>query len=176
MGPFGSGKYKDDYLLREELDERGRLRLAGEYVGPDFTFVYDGPELARAKRLTLWGTVLAVLCVLFPLCVSGAMVRSPYVMAPAVIAVIPAARLGIHVFRLRTARPPVTRRGKDGLETASVALGLMALALVSLVCQIVFYVREPFEPISLAVTAATVLQFLSALLAYRQKEYLEMEG
>lgn len=176
MGPGRFRKYKDDYLLREELDEDGRHRLAGEYVGPDFEFLAEGEELSRAKKRVLLGTVLAILCVLFPLCVSGTMVRSPYVMAPLVISVIPAGRLAIRCGRLLTAKPPLTRPAKDDLETASVALGLMVLAVIALICQIVFYVREPFEPISAAVTATTVAEFLAGWLVLRQKDHLEMEG
>ena len=164
-----SGKYSKDYTLREELDERGRLRTVADYVGDYYRYV-----LPRDRRGLPLAAALVALCaasLLVPLLAVAPILRAWYVMIPLALAIAPVVLLVQWCVRLLTLGEKLTHERRDQIERLAPWSFLAALlAAASLAGQIVYAAtgQGPLHLPTLCATAA-LLGSGAALFALRHR-------
>lgn len=169
-----SGKYSKDYTLREELDERGRLRTVADYVGDYYRYVL--PRDRRGLPLAAALVALCAVALLVPLLAVAPVLRVWYVMIPLALAIAPVALLAQWCIRLLTLGEKLTHERRDQIERLAPWSFLAALlAAVSLAGQIVYAAtgQGPLHLPTLCATAA-LLGSGTALFALRRRFAMEV--
>lgn len=105
-----------DYRLVEDVDERGRIRVGSEYIGPAYAFLRAPGEVSRALRLSLLGCALGWAAYLGALLPLSAAAKTFYVSYPFIFSALPLGLATALLGEIRFRRGPLEHRHADRLE------------------------------------------------------------
>lgn len=174
-------KYVQDYRLDNVLTTGGRLKTVPVYVGDWYEFEASEGAIRKTKlRYGVYAAV-AVLSLVWLLLFTNHMRTESssgwYVVVPAAISILFLFFACLSIYRLFTAKGPVTREHKDKTHDRMAAMSLVLMILSGLcVCGCVYHliaVERGFWQILYTVYAG--IYFASALLMFLHKGELTMK-
>ena len=160
-----------DYDVEYIRDEKGRLKKSARYKGPDFYYVL--PEDVRKKARVILGVfILAeIVFTMIPLLIPDPLMHKWYTSAPLIMCLLGDVHLIMGFVIFLTAKEPLKREDtKHGFERIAIWAFLNTMfSFISLVCQIVWHIKNGFEFRNTVISASCALLFVFALLAGKAK-------
>lgn len=160
-----------DYDVEYIRDEKGRLKKSARYKGPDFYYVL--PEDVRKKARIILGVfiLMEIVFTMIPLLIPDPLMHKWYTSAPLIMCLLGDLHLIMGFVTFLTAKEPLKREDtKHGFERIAIWAFLNTMfSFISLVCQIVWHVRNGFEIRNTVITVSCALLFVFAVLAGKVK-------
>ncbi len=128
-------KYVSDYRLDNVLGADGKLKTVPVYTGEWYEFEASEEEIQKTRLRYLLLLVGAVLSLLWLLVFTNHMDRGWYLSMPAALSTIFLLFAGMSVYRLWTAKGPVTREHKDKTHDR-MATSTLFVMILSCLCLI----------------------------------------
>ena len=165
-------KYRSDYTLRYDADDKGRIKADAVYTGALYSFAgSDESRLAAAERMS-FAVAVAWMLWLLPLLFASGAGHAFYVIFPHVGCGISLWQLTRGIALLHRAKAPLRREHSEQLKNrlnGGCAVS-MALAAVAAVGCAVHLIRTSFETGSTVFALAELLLLAALVVIWRQRQ------
>lgn len=171
-----SKKYTKDYRLEPSMNARGRLTDETIYCGAYYDFRAAPAQRKKSAAVLLVQTLLAVATMSVPLFSNGDYARKFYLFLPLALLLVPCYLLILALVRLRTYRPPLTRKQSDLLAGRARfgALLLLLFGAAGAVASTVYYFLEAPRGLDALACALSIVRLADGIWAFSTRRAFEM--
>ncbi|MBR5501398.1 MAG: hypothetical protein IKV55_00020 [Oscillospiraceae bacterium] len=169
---MGNKKYRSDYKLRYDADDKGRIKADAVYTGSLYRFAADADVRQRGAKRTALFTAAAWLAWLLPLLVKSAAAHAFYVIFPHVGSGIALWYLALGAAAFVRSGEPLSRQQSEQLQNrlgGGSAVG-MALALISFAGCAVFMLNSGAAAGDMVFALGAAAQAGCCLMAWRERD------
>lgn len=169
---MGNKKYRSDYKLRYDADDKGRIKADAVYTGSLYRFAAEEQTRLRAAKRTVLFAAGAWLAWLLPLLVKSGAAHAFYVIFPQVGSGIALWYLTLGAAAFLRGGEPLSRKQSEQLQNrlgGGCAVSMM-LAAVSFVGCAVFMLRNGAAAGDVLFAFCAAMQFGCCLMASRERE------
>ena len=168
---MGNKKYRSDYTLRYDADEKGRIKADAVYTSSRYRFAADEQTRLRSAKRTVLFAAAAWLAWLLPLLVKSAASHAFYIIFPQVGSGIALWYLTLGAAAFLRGGESLSRKQSEQLQNrlGGCAVSMM-LAAVSLVGCVVFLLQNGAAVGDILFALGAAAQTVCCALAWRERE------
>ena len=169
---MGNKKYRSDYTLRYDADEKGRIKADAVYTGSRYRFAADEQTRLRSAKRTVLFVAAAWLAWLLPLLVKSAASHAFYIIFPQVGSGIALWYLTLGAAAFLRGGESLSRQQSEQLQNrlgGGCAVSMM-LAAVSFVGCVVFLLQNGAAAGDILFALGAAAQTVCCALAWRERE------